>query len=296
MRIFGSIQLCFWASLDTQQLSDQGKLLAIYLLTGPHSNMIGCFRLPDGYITADLRWNNETVSKAFHELARTKFLTRDDHSAWLVIHKFLKWNPVQNPRQGIGIQRLFDIVPTENKVWKSLINGLLEYGKYLNEGFVNRLQTLQTSSETVNRECVADTDKDNDKDTDKEKIFMSGKPDVDSLSDEDFVFEASPKNQKQAELRSQALEVLQFLNEKTGRVYRPVDTNLKLIMARLKTGASVVDCRQVIAKKTREWKGDAKMAEYLRPATLFNATKFEQYMGELVVLPDDEEDETDVPG
>jgi|GEM_PF-1314138 len=315
MRIFGSIQLCFWASLDTQQLSDQGKLLAIYLLTGPHSNMLGCFRLPDGYITADLKWNIETVKKAFQELFRSQFLTRDDPSGWLIIHKFLKWNPIQNSKQGVGVQRLFDLVPHENRVLKPLIRGLLTYGTYLNEGFVNRLHTLSPTEDRVSkpfpngidtlyqtqdalsRKGVADTDKDNDKDTDKEKISMSGKPDVDPLFDDHFVFEkaeASPKAQQQSELRSQALEVLQFLNLKTGRVYRPVDTNLKLIMARLKTGATVVDCRQVIAKKTREWKGDAKMAEYLRPATLFNATKFEQYMGELVVVPE-EEDEANVP-
>ena len=73
------------------------------------------------------------------------------------------------------------------------------------------------------------------------------------------------------QLKTQALEILQFLNEKTGRAYRPLDANLKLIIARLKTGASVMDCRQVIAKKTREWKGDSKMSEYLRRVTLFNA-------------------------
>jgi uncharacterized phage protein (TIGR02220 family) len=94
---------------------------------------------------------------------------------------------------------------------------------------------------------------------------MSGKPDVDS------------------QFQSQAQEILEFLNEKTGREYRPVDTNLKLIIARLKSGATVGKCFQVIAKKTREWKNDPKMAEYLRPATLFNATKFEQYIGELVL-------------
>ena len=39
----------------------------------------------------------------------------------------------------------------------------------------------------------------------------------------------------------------------------------------------------VIAKKVREWGADPKMSTYLRPATLFNATKFAQYQGELVV-------------
>ena len=87
--------------------------------------------------------------------------------------------------------------------------------------------------------------------------------------------------------QEQAHSVLDFLNDKTGRVYRPVDTNLKLITARLKSGATVLQCRQVIARKARQWKGRPEMAPYLRPATLFNATKFEQYLGELVPAPDD---------
>jgi uncharacterized phage protein (TIGR02220 family) len=81
--------------------------------------------------------------------------------------------------------------------------------------------------------------------------------------------------------RSKAMEVLQFLNVKTGRNYQAVDANLKLIVARLKEGATVDDCRAVVAKKFRDWNGDDKMQDYLRPATLFNATKFAQYRGEL---------------
>jgi uncharacterized phage protein (TIGR02220 family) len=82
-------------------------------------------------------------------------------------------------------------------------------------------------------------------------------------------------------LRQQAVEILNFLNEKTGRNYQPLAANIDLIVARLKDGATVEDCKQVIAKKARAWKGDAKMDEYLRPATLFNRTKFAQYQGEL---------------
>jgi len=82
-------------------------------------------------------------------------------------------------------------------------------------------------------------------------------------------------------LRKQAVEILNFLNDKTGRNYQPVAANIDLIVARLKDGATLEDCRQVIAKKAREWKGDAKMDEYLRPLTLFNRTKFAQYQGEL---------------
>lgn len=79
-----------------------------------------------------------------------------------------------------------------------------------------------------------------------------------------------------------ALEVLNFLNAKTGRHYKPVKANLAFIVGRLKDGATETELRQVVAKKTREWKGDPVKNEYLRPATLFNATKFAQYQGELL--------------
>jgi uncharacterized phage protein (TIGR02220 family) len=92
---------------------------------------------------------------------------------------------------------------------------------------------------------------------------LSGKPDV-------------------APLRDRAKGVLDFLNTKANRAYQPVDANLELIVARLKEGATDVQLRQVVAKKCREWSTDEKMAEYLRPATLFNRTKFAQYVGELV--------------
>jgi uncharacterized phage protein (TIGR02220 family) len=81
--------------------------------------------------------------------------------------------------------------------------------------------------------------------------------------------------------RQDAKEILSFLNEKTGKNYRPVDATLKPIIARLKDGTSVDDIRAVIAKKCREWLPDEKMAEYLRPKTLFNATNFANYEGEL---------------
>lgn len=83
-------------------------------------------------------------------------------------------------------------------------------------------------------------------------------------------------------LKPDAVAILEFLNEKAGRAYQPTDANLGLIKARLKEGYTVAQCKQVIAKKCREWGGDDKMAPYLRPATLFNCTKFNNYAGELV--------------
>lgn len=84
------------------------------------------------------------------------------------------------------------------------------------------------------------------------------------------------------------LELLNFLNEKTGRNYQPVKSNVSKISARLKE-YSLIQLRQVIVKKCREWATDEKMNQYLRPATLFNAEKCAQYVGELVIQEKDYE-------
>lgn len=76
----------------------------------------------------------------------------------------------------------------------------------------------------------------------------------------------------------ESLEILAFLNLKAGKSYRPVEENLRFIRARLNT-ATLEDIKGVIARKTREWL-NTEYAKYLRPATLFNATRFEQYLGE----------------
>jgi len=288
MRTYGSVHTCFWESTVTQQLSDQAKLLALYLLTGPHSNMLGCFRLPEGYVIEDLKWTSQTVKSSFKQLSKISFLTRDDYTSWLVIHDFLKSNPIQNPKQGVGVEKIFNSIPEEATVFRPLIKSLLTNGKYLDREFINRLNTMLQMSKTVSQVCHADQEQNQNQEQNQDQILMSGKPDV-TIHKNDFASLCQSKSEMAtpSSLKQQAIEVLDFLNEKTGRAYRHVDSNLKLIIACLKSGATVVDCRQVIAKKFREWKADSKMVEYLRPATLFNRVKFEQYMGELV-LPKEE--------
>lgn len=72
-----------------------------------------------------------------------------------------------------------------------------------------------------------------------------------------------------------ANEILDYLNEKAGTRFRPVDSNLKYINARLKDYAAD-DLKRVIDLKVKDWKG-TQWQQYLRPETLFNATKFETY-------------------
>ena len=72
-------------------------------------------------------------------------------------------------------------------------------------------------------------------------------------------------------------EVVQALNEETGSHYRPTSkATMRHVLARLREGFTVEDCKEVIRKKSAEWVG-TEMAKYLRPETLFGP-KFEGYL------------------
>lgn len=70
-----------------------------------------------------------------------------------------------------------------------------------------------------------------------------------------------------------------YLNQKTNSNYKFVDSNINLVKARLKNGYSLDDFKVVVDKKCGEW-GNSDMAKYLRPSTLFNASKFESYLNQ----------------
>jgi len=99
--------------------------------------------------------------------------------------------------------------------------------------------------------------------------------------------DAEPLNGKKINLKQTAKEILEFLNDKTGKNFQPVSANLDLICARLKEGYTTGQLRQIIARQYREWHADEKMQKYLRPATLFNKTKCANYVGELVAQGDE---------
>lgn len=178
MREYGSVQTQFWSDLALQNLSTHAKLLAVYLLTGPHTNMLGCFRLPTGYVAEDLKWNEETVYNAFSELDQIRFLIRDPESNWILITNFLDWNPIENPNQGKSLSKLFKRVPNQSTVFKPLIKILLDQTKYLDEGFQNHLATLSQpfQNQEQNQEQDQNQEKDQEQDVVGKPSFIDGLP------------------------------------------------------------------------------------------------------------------------
>jgi hypothetical protein len=143
MREYGQIQCAFWQSQDAQQWTDAGKLLAAYLMTGPHSNGLGCYRCPDGYVMADLGWTQERVSEGFAELSRSGFAYRFEGVVF--IPGFLRWNKVANGNVAAARMAEFEALP-KGEAKARVAGAIINYVKHLGNDYRTVLQTV---SETV---------------------------------------------------------------------------------------------------------------------------------------------------
>ena len=74
-------------------------------------------------------------------------------------------------------------------------------------------------------------------------------------------------------------KVIEYLNSKSSSSYTLSETNKACILARIKEGYTISDFQRVIDLKCSQWLGTSQQ-KYLRPITLFQTSKFENYLNE----------------
>jgi hypothetical protein len=130
MRDYGKVYTAFWQSDDMREMSEDGRMLALYLMTCPHGNMLGCFRLSDAYAAEDMQWSSERVVKGFAELIEKGFAYRCGKTFWVFIRHFLKWNPFENPNVATKAFKLLETLRMPSMQKGLVINALREFGKH----------------------------------------------------------------------------------------------------------------------------------------------------------------------
>lgn len=86
------------------------------------------------------------------------------------------------------------------------------------------------------------------------------------------------------EVKPYVREVIEYLNTKTGKSYSSKSVaNIRVISARLNDGYTVEDCKRVIDNQVRDWGNDEKMVKFLRPSTLFQTSKFDEYLNNVLL-------------
>jgi hypothetical protein len=160
MRDYGVVRVRFWEWAKRKGLNAEERELALYLLTSPHCNSLGCFRLPMAYLCDDLGKGIETVSQTVSRLSEIGFLARDEPSGWTWIVGYLEHNPVPNRNVGKAIEKQIDAVPIEASFYAQMVEALrsiappddkgisADFLDRVSERYRNRIDTSSRGSKT----------------------------------------------------------------------------------------------------------------------------------------------------
>lgn len=117
MRDYSAVVPTFWTGKTGREIRALGpecQVIALYLLTSPHSNMIGLYYLPKLFIAHETGLSIEGASKALASLSKAQFCTYDEESETVFIHEMARYQ--------IGA----DLVATDKRV-KGVENELKKF-------------------------------------------------------------------------------------------------------------------------------------------------------------------------
>lgn len=154
MREYGRIYTSFWNHPKVREFSADARTLALYLLTSPHSNAIGCYALSLGYAADDLSlpadpWGIDRVSAGFTELSEKGFAHRFSDGRHVCVVDYIEWNPAENPNVVRRMVKEFDqLLKDPLKYFPAM--GILAQGDKVQSADRRRLENVaQTLYETL---------------------------------------------------------------------------------------------------------------------------------------------------
>lgn len=123
MREYGSVSPQFWIGRTGKALrgKTEAQLLALYLMTSPHANMIGVFHCPIAYMAHETGLTFEGASKGLQCLIEVGFCTYDDDDEYVFVHNFALHQVgdslAATDKRCKGVENELSKVP-ENKCWR----------------------------------------------------------------------------------------------------------------------------------------------------------------------------------
>ena len=153
-----SVNTKFWDDPFIENLSSSEKLLFIYLLTNPLTNLLGVYEITLKRISYDTGLNKETISKGLESFGKHKkaFYTPDN---FVILPNWLK-NQRLNTNMKIAVAREFDILP--NNLKHSILNNGCERLGNDSEGFRMVMESLGKYEIEIESEIEKEKEIEND--------------------------------------------------------------------------------------------------------------------------------------
>jgi hypothetical protein len=117
MRDYATVKPAFWVGDTGKALrgDTDAQLLALYLMTSPHSTMSGVFHLPTIYVAHETGLSAEAVSKALGRLIEAEFCEYDERSEFVFVRTMARHQVAErllaSDKRAIGLQREANRMP-----------------------------------------------------------------------------------------------------------------------------------------------------------------------------------------
>jgi hypothetical protein len=118
MREYARISPRFWMGQTGRSIREKGanaQLLALYLLTSPHSNMIGLYWCPAAYMSHETGLSSDGALKALRSLVEIGFCEYDEASEVVWVVEMAKYQVgerlSEKDKQAKGVQNTYDDLP-----------------------------------------------------------------------------------------------------------------------------------------------------------------------------------------
>lgn len=180
---YGKVHQTFWTDPKSRAFSDDAKLLAVYLVSGPHRAAIGAMRLPIGYIVSDLRWKESRIEQGLLEMERAGFIVWDRQSEWLCIINQVKYDPPTNPNQVRSLAKAANEIGSES-IRQACTRAVIGHLKALSNDFGSLFEGLAKPFETPGPVLEQDHDHDHDRDQGGVDAGADAPPPLDEAFDE----------------------------------------------------------------------------------------------------------------
>lgn len=118
MRSYGKVAPQFWIGNTGRKLRDGGAealLVAIYLISNPHANMLGLYYLPMPYISHETGLGTEGASEGLRKAVEAGFCNYDTASEVVFVYNMARFQVEERlepeDKRCKGIQREYDALP-----------------------------------------------------------------------------------------------------------------------------------------------------------------------------------------
>ncbi|MUS39582.1 hypothetical protein DIQ11_19200, partial [Acinetobacter baumannii] len=118
MRDYGKVSPHFWTGTTGKKLrqTPEGLIVAMYLMTSPHANMLGLYYIPLLYIAHETGLGFEGASKGLQRACEAGFCSYDEATETVWVHEMARFQVAESLKPADNrcknVQKEYDSLPS----------------------------------------------------------------------------------------------------------------------------------------------------------------------------------------